>query len=198
MTCWPLSFTVRLKAVLVLITFCGFSCIASLRSLREQLGQNAKEGKYLEAIENHLSTKWPPHKQESVSDGWKIVFHLQKRDDRLGQSRRCWGQSLNYIFFFTSLCFAGAHWGNTEHIHMLSWPFLYIMTLSWIQHETVRYDSAGRVHCCAALMLPMEPWLKAASGSPLNIFSLAFYAHCRRTFSHPQTVSAASNKGCSS
>lgn len=70
--------------------------------------------------------------------------------------------------------FAGARQADTEHIHMPCWPFLYIMALSWIEHEMVRYDSVSRVHCSTALRVHMERWLKAGARLALNIFSLVF------------------------
>lgn len=99
---------------------------------------------------------------------------------------KVWGQSfscrfsvfvIGINFFLTCFLpvgksFAGALQANTEaHSHALL-TLLYIMALSWIEHEKVRYDSASRAHCTTALRLHMERGLKAGSRLPLNCFSL--------------------------
>lgn len=56
------------------------------------------------------------------------------------------------------------HWSSSgehgAHSHALL-TLLYIMALSWIEHEMVSYDSASRASCSTALSLHMERWLKA-------------------------------------
>lgn len=73
----------------------------------------------------------------------------------------------NTFFFSTSFIplgqksFAGARQAKRGARSHALLTLLYIMALSWIEHEMVRYDSASRAHCSAALRLHMERGLTA-------------------------------------
>lgn len=89
----------------------------------------------------------------------------------------------NTFFFSTSFIplgqksFAGtrqAKRGARSHALL---TLLYIMALSWIEHEMVRYDSASRAHCSAALRLHMERGLTALLALDFEGFFVACFFH---------------------
>lgn len=139
---------------------------------------------YLCNKSNMGKVKIPSYRQNNICLQWlKITGSFAEERSEHGLWKKVRGQSLSWIYFISfyfspsSLLWEKLCWSfsaNMEPIHMASWPFFYIMALSWIEHEMVRYDSPSRVHRSTALMLPMEHWPKAGTGLPLNIFSLAF------------------------
>lgn len=89
----------------------------------------------------------------------------------------------NTFFFSTSFIplgqksFAGARQAKRGARSHALLTLLYIMALSWIEHEMVRYDSASRAHCSAALRLHMERGLTAGLALDFEGFFVACFFH---------------------